>query len=212
MFALMCLTVPLALIPYDAEGLPMPIGVTARYGSVRHVMPSREYRVRFLPGDKTAMSLVPSAMFVWNLETGLRIREIVEADWEFKDFMVSKDGSKIFAVGLATTGYLEQPAGQPGNAAKTPIQRVELYTYDSTTFERIAKNVLTETKTDFIWFNTNGTLLIPDDSTKQKVMLVRIEPTLRIVPIAIDFTSTSLFVTLQPTEVGPCQLSINEPE
>ena len=86
MFALMCLTVPLALIPYDAEGLPMPIGVTARYGSPRYVMPSIEFRVRFLPGEKTAMSLVPSAMFVWNLETGLRIREIVEPDWEFKDF------------------------------------------------------------------------------------------------------------------------------
>ena len=86
MFALMCLTVPLALIPYDAEGLPMPIGMTARYGSPRYVMPSIECRVRFLPGDKTAMSLVPSAMFVWNLETGLRIREIVEPDWEFKDF------------------------------------------------------------------------------------------------------------------------------
>ncbi len=86
MFALMCLTVPLALIPYDAEGLPMPIGVTARYGSPRYVMPSNEYRVRFLPGEKTAMSLTANAMFVWNLETGLRIREIVEPDWVFKDF------------------------------------------------------------------------------------------------------------------------------
>ena len=152
MFALMCLTVPLALIPYDAEGLPMPIGVTARYGSPRYVMPSNEFRVRFLPGEKTAMSLTTNAMFVWNLETGLRIREIVEPDWEFKDFMLSKDGSKIFAVGLATTGYLEQPAvpidGQPATLVKTPIQQVELYTYDSTTFERIAKNVLTETKTE----------------------------------------------------------------
>ncbi len=197
MFALMCLTVPLALIPYDAEGLPMPIGVTARYGSPRYVMPSNEFRVRFLPGEKTAMSLTTNAMFVWNLETGLRIREIVEPDWEFKDFMLSKDGSKIFAVGLATTGYLEQPAvpidGQPATLVKTPIQQVELYTYDSTTFERIAKNVLTETKTDFIWFNTNGNLLIPDDSMKQKVMFVRIEPTLKIVPLAIDFTSTIFF-------------------
>ncbi len=189
MFALMCLTVPLAMVLYDAEGLPMPIGVTARYGSPRHVMPSNEYRVRFLPGEKTAMSLVPSAMYVWNLETGLRIREIVEPDWEFKDFILSKDGSKIFAVGLATTGYLEQP----GNAAKTPIQRVELYTYDSTTFERIAKNVLTETKTDYFWFHTNGNLLIQEDSTKQKVIFVRIEPTLKIVPLAIDVSSTDFF-------------------
>ena len=197
MFALMCLTVPLALIPYDAEGLPMPIGVTARYGSPRYVMPSIEFRVRFLPGEKTAMSLVPSAMFVWNLETGLRIREIVEPDWEFKDFMLSKDGSKIFAVGLATTGYLEQPAGQfegqPAKLVKTPIQQVELYTYSSTTFERIAKNVLTETKADYFWFNTNGTLFIPDNSTKQKVIFVRIEPTLKIVPLAIDVASTDFF-------------------
>ena len=195
MFALMCLTVPLALIPYDAEGLPMPIGATARYGSVRHLMPNGESVLRFLPGDKMALSTRANALSVWNLETGLRTREIVEADWEFKDFRLSKDGSKIFAVGLATTGYLEQPAvpidGQPATLVKTPIQRVELYTYNSTTFERIAKNVLTETKTDFIWFNVNGTLLIPDDPTKQKITLVQVEPTLKIVPLAIDFTAAS---------------------
>ena len=61
MFALMCLTVPLALIPYDAEGLPMPVGVTARYGSVRHLMPSGELSLRFLPGDKTALSVSANA-------------------------------------------------------------------------------------------------------------------------------------------------------
>ena len=197
MFALMCLTVPLALIPYDAEGLPIPIGVTARYGSPRYVMPSIEYRVRFLPGEKTAMSLVPSAMFVWNLETGLRVREIVEAEWQFKDFILSKDGGKIYAVGLATTGYVEQPAapidGEPAKLVRTPVQRVELHTYDSATFERIATNVLAETKVDFLWFSIDGTLLIPDDSTKQNITHVTVEPTVRIVPLAIDHTSMSFF-------------------
>ena len=197
MFALMCLTVPLALIPYDAEGLPMPIGVTARYGSVRHLMPTGEHPLRFLPGEKTAMSVSANALSVWNLETGLRIREVIEADWEFKNLMISKDGSKIFAVGLATTGYLEKPAekieGQPAKLVKTPVKRVELYTYNSTTLERIAKNVLTETKSDFIWFHTNGNLTIPDDTTRQKITLVTIEPTLQIASIAIDYTSTSFF-------------------
>ncbi len=99
MFAFMCLTVPLAMVPYDAEGLPMPIGVTARYGSPRHLMPNTEYRMRFLPDDKTAISLVVNSLSMWNLETGLRIREVVEADWEFKDYRLSNDGSKISATG-----------------------------------------------------------------------------------------------------------------
>ena len=197
MFAFMCLIVPLAMIAYDAEGLPMPIGVTARYGSVRHVMPNGEHPLRFLPGEKTAVSVRANTLNVWNLETGLRVREIFEPDWEFKDLMLSKDGSKIFAVGLATTGYVEKPAakieGQPEKVEKTPVQRVELYTYNSTTLERIARNVLTETKADFFWFNRNGTLFIPDDLTRQKISIVTIEPTLRIVPIAIDYTSTNFF-------------------
>ena len=102
MFAFMCLTVPLAMIAYDAEGLPMPIGVTARYGSVRHVMPNGEHPLRFLPGEKTAISVRANTLNVWNLETGLRVREIFEPDWEFKDLRLSKDGSKIFAAGLAS--------------------------------------------------------------------------------------------------------------
>ena len=193
MFAMLCLTFPLAMVQFDAEGVPLPLGATARYGSTRYLPPSGIGRVRFLPGDKTAVTTAKGVLSVWDLDTGLRVREVIESGWECRDFSLSKDGKKLFVVGLATTGYTEKPAESPGKVVKTPIQRVELWTYDSTTFKRIAKNVLTETKSEWFWFNANGTLLIPDLDTKQKVTLVHVEPTIRILPLAIDFQACSFF-------------------
>ncbi len=193
MFAMLCLTFPLAIMQFDAEGVPLPLGVTARYGSTRYLPPSGIGRVRFLPGDKTAVTTARGVMSVWDLDTGLRIREVIEPDWNCSDFSLSKDGKKLFVVGLATTGYAEKPTEPPGKTVKTPIQRIELWTYNSTTLKRIAKTVLTETKSDWLWFNANGTLFIPDYDTKQKVTLVHVEPTIRILPLAIDFQASGYF-------------------
>ncbi len=190
---MLCLTFPLAIMQFDAEGVPLPLGVTARYGSTRYLPPSGIGRVRFLPGDKTAVTTARGVMSVWDLDTGLRVREVIEPDWNCSDFSLSKDGKKLFVVGLATTGYAEKPTEPPGKTVKTPIQRIELWTYNSTTLKRIAKTVLTETKSDWLWFNANGTLFIPDYDTKQKVTLVHVEPTIRILPLAIDFQASGYF-------------------
>jgi len=190
MLAMLCLTFPVAMMQFDAEGVPLPIGVTARFGSTRYLTPVGTGRVRFLPGDKTAVAIASGVLSVWDVDTGLRIREVIEPEWLCRDFSLSQDGKKLFVAGLATTGYTEKPAEPPGKAVKIPVQRVELWTYDATTLERMAKTVLAETVLGWFWFNANGTLVIPDNDTKQKVTLVYVEPTIRIVSLMIDFQAS----------------------
>jgi WD40 repeat protein len=165
----------------DLHGDPLPTGAVARLGSIRFLNEGGVDHLTFLPGDQQLLAGDGSAVCIWDVKTGVKLRRFAQANSNMctalapdkKTVAVAENGRRIFLLDVATGKELRQFAGEKDRAgalAWTPDGRLLavgmgpiVYVWDTTTGALVHRLNSTSEHLSGVAISPNGKVLVTGD-------------------------------------------------